>query len=145
MDEAIDGGQGHGRIGEDLAPFAEWLVRRDEDRSSFVAGRDELEEDAGLRLVLADVGEVVEDQEIEPVEAVDRGLEGEFSAGDLELLNEIGSAGEEDAPSVLDQGKADGASQMALAAAGRTEQEQIGALGQPGVSGGCGHDLRLGD
>jgi hypothetical protein len=31
MDEAIDGGQRHGGIGEDLAPFAEWQVGGNED------------------------------------------------------------------------------------------------------------------
>ena len=61
------------------------------------------------------------------------------------LLDEVGGAGEEDAPAVLDEGEADGGGKMALAAAGRPEQEQVGALGEPGVAGGEGHDLRLGD
>ena len=34
--------------------------------------------------------------------------------------------------------------QMALAAAEAGEREQVGALGQPAVAGGDGHDLRLG-
>jgi hypothetical protein len=79
MDETIDGGQGHGRIGEDLAPLAEWLVGGDEGGASFVAGADELEQDGGFGLVLADVGEVVEDEQMEAVEPVDGGLECEFA------------------------------------------------------------------
>ena len=145
VDEAVDGGERHGGIGEDLAPFAEGLVGGDEDGAALVAGADQLEQDAGLGLVLGDVGEVVEDQEVEAVEPVDGGFEGELAAGDLELLDEVGGAGEEDAPAVLDEGEADGRGQVALSAAGRPEEEQVGALGEPGVAGGDRHDLRLGD
>ena len=38
MDEAVDGGERHGLIGEDLAPFAERLVGGDQHGSSFVSG-----------------------------------------------------------------------------------------------------------
>ncbi len=75
----------------------------------------------------------------------DGGFEVEFAARDLQLLDEIGGAGEEDAPAILDEGEADGRGEMALAAAGRPEQEQVGAFVEPGVAGGDGHDLGLGD
>src|SRR3984893_5292498 len=35
VDEAIDGGERHGGVGKDLAPFAEGLIGRDEDRAPF--------------------------------------------------------------------------------------------------------------
>ena len=76
--------------GEDFSPFAEGLVCGYEHGSSFVSCADELEEDAGLSLVLGDIGEVIEDQEMEAIEAVDGGFEGEFATRDLELLNEVG-------------------------------------------------------
>ncbi len=60
MHETIDRGQRHGRIGKDLSPFAGGLVCGEEDRAVFVARADKLEQHAGFRLVLADVGEVVE-------------------------------------------------------------------------------------
>ena len=41
VDEAVDHGQGHGGIGEDLAPLTERLVCGDEDGAAFVAGTDE--------------------------------------------------------------------------------------------------------
>ena len=62
VDEPVDGGKGHGLIGEDPAPFAEGLVGGDQQRAAFVAGGDQLEQDAGFGLVLADIGDVVEDQ-----------------------------------------------------------------------------------
>jgi hypothetical protein len=123
VDEAVDHGQRHGGIGEDFAPVTERLICGDEDGAAFVARTDELEQDAGFGLILADVGKVVEDQEVEAIEAVDGGLEGEFTAGDLEFLDEVGGPGEQDARSVFDQSKANGCGEMAFSAAGRAEQE----------------------
>jgi hypothetical protein len=41
---------------KNLAPFAEGLVGRDEQRSAFVADGDQLEQNAGLGLILGGVG-----------------------------------------------------------------------------------------
>ena len=64
MDETVDGGERHGLVGEDFAPFAEGLVGGDEQGPALVSGADQLEQDARLRLVLGDVGEIVEDQQM---------------------------------------------------------------------------------
>jgi hypothetical protein len=69
MHETVDGGERHGGIWEDPVPLSEGLVGGDQEGSAFVAGADQLEEDAGLGLVLGDVGEVVE------VEADQRGVQ----------------------------------------------------------------------
>jgi len=50
-----------------------------------------------LGLVLSDIGKIIEDDEVEAIEA-----------SDLELLNKLGGPGEWDATSVLDQGKTTG-------------------------------------
>jgi len=68
VDEAVDGGDRDGGIGKDLPPFAEGLVAGDDQRAALVAFGDELEEDARLGAVLANIAEVVEDQSIELVE-----------------------------------------------------------------------------
>ena len=52
MNETVDGREGHGLIREDLAPFTERLIGGDEHRSPLVAGADQLEQDAGLGLIL---------------------------------------------------------------------------------------------
>ena len=62
MDEAIDGCQGHGRILEDLSPFAEGLIGRDQERAALVASADQLEQHGGFRLVLGHVHQIVQDQ-----------------------------------------------------------------------------------
>ena len=53
------------------------------------------------------------------VELGERTFEGELAARDLQALDEIAGAHEQDAPSVLDEREPDGCREMALAAAGR--------------------------
>lgn len=125
VNEAIDGGEGHSGVREDPVPFAEGLIGGDQHRAPLVTCADQLEQHAGLGLVLGDVGKIIEDEKIEAIEAVDGGLEVELAASHLELLHEISRPGEEDAPSVLDEGQADGCRQVTLSAAGRTKQQQI--------------------
>ena len=68
VDEAVDGGDGHRGIGEHLAPLTERLVGGDHQRAVLVASGDEFEQYAGLGLILADIREVIEDQQVEAVE-----------------------------------------------------------------------------
>jgi hypothetical protein len=74
------------------------------------------------------------------VELGDGGLEREFSPCDLQALDEVGGAGEEHAPAVLDEPEADGGGQMALSAARRAEDEEVVALLEPAVAGDQRHD-----
>jgi hypothetical protein len=64
MDETIDGRERHGLVREDLAPFAERLVGRDQHGSPFITRGDQLEQHARFGLILGDVGEVIEDEQI---------------------------------------------------------------------------------
>ena len=81
---------------------------------------DQLEQNRGFRLILADIGEVIEDQQMETIEPADGRLKPEFAARDLEFLHQVGGAGEQYAPAVFDQCEADSRGQVRLAAAGRT-------------------------
>ena len=108
MHQAIDGGERHGRIGKDFIPLAEGLVGGDQDRAMFIACADEFEQDTGFGLIFGDVGEIVEDQQMKFIELLDGGLQCEFTAGELQFLHQIGGAGKQDAPAVLNQGQADG-------------------------------------
>jgi hypothetical protein len=145
MDEPVDGGEGHGLIGKDFSPLAEGLICRDEKGASFVAGADQLEENAGFGLILGDVGEVIKDEKVIFVELVDRRLEGEITPGELQLLDEVRRSGKENAPSVFDEPQAEGRREMRFSDAGWTEHQQIGALFQPRVAGGESLHLRLRD
>ena len=103
MDEAVDGRQRHGLIGEHLSPFAERLVGRDQHRASLVARGNQLEQHAGFRLVLADVGEVVENEQMVLVEFGNGAFERQLLPRHLQSLNEIRCAHEENAPTVFDE------------------------------------------
>ena len=60
VDEAVDHGGGDGVVAEDLAPAAERLVGRDDEAGSFVAARDELEEQVGGLGLERDVADLVD-------------------------------------------------------------------------------------
>ena len=90
VDQAIDDGQRHRLVGEDLAPLPERLVGGDQQGPPLVPGTDEFEQDTGFGLILGDIGEVVEDQQVVFVEPGDGGFEREFTASDLQPLDEVG-------------------------------------------------------
>ena len=140
VDQTIHRSERHGRIGEDAVPLAEGLIGGDQHRAAFVAGTDQFEQDRCLGLITADVGEVVEDQQMVLVELCQRGFERQFAPGNLEPLHQIGSAGEQDAPTIFDQRQADGGCQMGLAATGRAEQDEVGPLLEPSIARAHGHE-----
>src|SRR5271169_4666582 len=123
MDEAVDDSDRHSLIGENLAPLAKGLVGSDNERSTLVPGADEFKEHAGFSLVFGDVGEVIEDQEVKFVELGNGSFESELAAGDLQPLDEIGGAGEQNAPAVFDNGEAKRCREMALAPARWPKQQ----------------------
>ena len=74
VDQPIDGCDGHRLVGEDLIPAAEGLVGGNGNAAVFVAPSDQLEEDAGFGLILVGIGDVVEDDQVEPVQFGQGGL-----------------------------------------------------------------------
>ena len=60
MNQTINGGQGYGLIGKNPSPFAEGLIGSDQHRSPLVSRADQFEQNAGFRLILGDIGKVVE-------------------------------------------------------------------------------------
>src|SRR5712691_7368342 len=55
VDEAVDDGERHRLVGEDLAPFTERLVGGDQQGPPLVSGTDEFEQDAGFGLTIVTV------------------------------------------------------------------------------------------
>ena len=123
VDEAVYGRERHSFAGKDLSPFAEGLVCGDEHRPALVAGADQFEQDARLRLVLGDVSEIVEDQKVVFVELGDGGFECEIAARDLKFLDEVGGSSEQDAPALFDQGQAKPRRQMRFPSARRPKTQ----------------------
>src|SRR6516165_9318342 len=122
MNEAVDRDR-HRLVWEDLAPFAKGLVGGYQQRTPLVPGADKLKEDAGFSLVFGNIGEVIEDQEVESVELGDGGFESELATGNLQSLDEIGGAGEQHTPAVFDESEAESCRKVALATARRPKQQ----------------------
>ena len=131
--------------GKTRIPGAEGLVGGDEHGSSLVSGGDQLEEDAGFGLALLHVGEIVEDQEVILVEFLDGGGEAQLLAGGLQLLDEIGGAGEEHAIAIVDEGMTESGPEMAFADAGWAEEQDVLPAIDPCVALGEGEEASLAD
>ena len=121
MDEAVDRSDGHGLIREDAVPSAEGLVGGDHDGAALVARGDKLEEDAGLGVIFLDIGQVVEDQQVELVELGDVLGKREVLACRLQPLDEIRGSGEQHPVALLDERMAECGRQVALSAKGKTD------------------------
>ena len=118
--EPVDGRHRHGRVGEDLAPLAEGLVAGDDQRAALVALGDELEQHAGLGLILPHVAQIVEDQAIEAVELGQQARKREVAAGCLQSLDEVGGAGEQGIRACVTKRKISGGT---MSEAGRTARD----------------------
>jgi hypothetical protein len=70
-------------------------------------------------MVLANIGDVVEDDQVILVELGYRGLKRKFATRHLQSLYQIGSAHEQHAPAIFDERQPDGGRQVTFAAAGR--------------------------
>jgi hypothetical protein len=128
VNETIYGGERHGLIRKNPSPFAEGLIGRDQQRSPLVTGADQFEQHARFRLILGDVGEIVEDQQVILVEFGDCRFEEEIAPRDLEFPHEVRSPGEQRAPAVFDQGEAESRRQVRFSAPGGTETQKCPAL-----------------
>ena len=60
VNKAVDGGHRHSGVWKNFSPFAKRLVGRDQQRSPLVSRADEFKQNAGFRLILADVGQIVQ-------------------------------------------------------------------------------------
>lgn len=144
VNETIYGGERHRLIWKNPSPFPEGLIGGDQQRSPFVPGADQFEQHARFRLILGDVGEIVEDEQMILVEFGDRRFEEEIAPRDLELLHEVRRPGEQHAPAVFDRsrrGREPPPSAIFRLQEGRNTK--IGAIFQPGISGGERVHLRL--
>jgi hypothetical protein len=88
-------------------------------------GGHECEEDLDLLGALLHVADVVEDQEVEGVEAGEGARQGQVALGGEQLLHEAEGGGEEHGVSSLHQGVAEGGGRVGLAAAGKAEAEDV--------------------
>ena len=145
VDEPVYGGDGNRGIRKHLIPFAERLIAGDDEAFPFVALGNEFEQDGGFGLIFADIAEIVEDEAVELVELGQDSGQVEVPARGLQLLDEIGGPGKQDAVAVIDEAGANGSGNMGLAGTARPEDQNVGAGFDPCVAGSQGGDMRFAD
>lgn len=72
MDEPVDGRHRHAGVREDVIPAGEWLVGGYQKTFPLVCFGDQLEQHAGFGLVLPHIRQIVQDDQVEPVEFGER-------------------------------------------------------------------------
>ncbi len=126
VDEAIDGsGGGHG-IFEDPVPLAEGQVAGDEQRATLVAFGHEGEEHLDLIGALLDVSDVIQNQELEGIKALQGTWQAEIAFGGEQILDEPESRREQDGVTAARQGVSEGGGGVGLSASGQSEAEDVG-------------------
>ena len=81
VDEAVDGRRGGHRVLEDPIPLSEDEVAGDEEGAPLVALGHQGEEHLDLVGALLDVTDVIEDQKVECIEALQSARQGEVALG----------------------------------------------------------------
>ena len=87
MHNAIDGSSGGHRVFEDLVPFREHQVAGDHHRAALITLGEEGKQHFHPVAVLLHVTDVVNDDDIEVIEALQRSFEFKVSFGDQQSLD----------------------------------------------------------
>jgi len=104
-----------GRVAEELAPVFHGAIRRDQRGRSLVAAHDDLEEVLGGRVGQPSHAEIVDEQERDGADLREVLLARAGELGVSELVEEPVGLSVEDTMALLDDGEADGLSQVAPA------------------------------
>jgi len=102
VDDAVDGRSCRQGVLEDLAPFGEDEVGGDDDAAPLVPLGQEGEQNLHLLLALLDVAQIVEDDDLEAVEAPEFPLQLIVPLGAQQATDQLEGGGEENAEAVLD-------------------------------------------
>src|SRR3954453_6830095 len=128
MQQAIEDGCGDDRISEDRAPLAIALVRSQDDRASFVACTDELEEDSGPEIIQWQIAHLIDDEDLGSKIDTHAPIKPCFAIGAAEISDQIMRGHEVSAVAGLDGGLGQGHGKMRLPDSRRTEQDDVGSL-----------------
>ncbi len=132
MNQAVDGGDGHHGIGEDVIPLTKGLIGGNQETVALVAMGNELKEDRGFSLRLFDIAEVINNQQVKAVKFRQGNGQEQLGFSLLKLLHQGGGARESDPFALVNGGPPEGSSQMGFACPRGAKDEQIFSPTQPG-------------
>ncbi len=123
MQQPVEQCGGDHRVAEHLTPFGEAAVGGEHHGALLVACADQLEEQVGAFPGQGQVADLVDDQQCGP--GVEAQLGGELSGavGQRQRVDQFGQGAAVDAFAGLDGGHAECAGQVALAGAGRAQEQ----------------------
>lgn len=117
-----------GFIRKDLVPFLEGLVGCDHQGTPLIACRDQFEKNTGFGLVLANIGKIIKDNEMDTIKFGEHGLKSEFLPSRLQFLHEIGCPGHENPVAILNECQSEGRGQMRFTDTRGAKQQTAGPL-----------------
>ena len=123
VDEAVDRSRRRHLVLEDLFPLREGKIAG--DRAALIAVGQKRKEDLHLLTRVLDVADVIEDQGVVSVPALEQAGQVEVTLGDQELLDQKISGSEQDASPLMDQVLADRAQEVGLAGAWVSEGHYV--------------------
>ena len=135
VQEAIEERGSDDGIAEDLAPFGEAAVRREDHRAFLIAGIDQLEEQVGAAAGDGQVADLVDDQQRSAGVEADLVAEPTLALGLGQRLDQLGQARPVDRPPGLYRGDTEGGRDVGFAGAWRTEE--VHDLGAPDEADPC--------
>src|SRR4051794_21549685 len=125
VDESVDHRGGDDVVAEDLAPARERLVGGDDQARALVAAADEHEHQVGGLGVKRDVADLVDDQQRDPLQPIELGVEAAVALRVGQQRNPFAGGAKGDAVAGQTGADPDRDRQMALAGAGRAEQNDV--------------------
>jgi len=128
VEQAVEERGGDDGIAEDVAPFGEAAIGREDHGALFVTGVDELEEQVGAARGDGEVTDLVDDQQTAVVEVADFLGEASLAFGAAQHFDQLGEGAAVDPATGLDGGDAEGGGEMALSGPGRAKEvDDLGA------------------
>ena len=118
--EPVEERCGHLGVAEDRGPFAEGEVGGDDDRGALVETADEVEEELPAGLREGQIAELVEDDEVEPVEVVREAARLAAAGLGLEPVDQVDDIEEPATGAGPDERPGDADGQVRLAGSGRS-------------------------
>ena len=145
VQQSVQGGGGHeGVVTEDLAPVAEGLVAGEHDALfALVAIADDLEEQAGLECVEAEVADLVDDEQLGLHQRVELAMQTVAVDGLGEFVRQVHRVGEVHAMPHLGDLHAERDGEVCLADTGWSEQHDVAAFTEIAPRGQLFHDAAI--
>jgi len=142
MGQAIQQSRRHAFALEDLAPFAERQVTRDQQAGPFVAVGKNLEQQLGPGPTERQVAQFVTDQKVRPIQLAQKAVQLILLLSFFQTVDQPGRCKEANAPAGPTGGQAQGNRQMRLADTLTAQQAHVLMLIEP-LTAGQLHDLLL--